>query len=649
MSGPGKDTQTSIDAQIARALANGGVADSIGTGVSEIEEKRRAQQAQIKAKAEAIARAKAAKARSMGSTGPSPTASRGSSGAPFRASSGAGFATTAVRFDPERDREERLNALSNAPIGASAGGTPAAASTSIAASAPAAAASAASAASAATAAPAAPSTENAAASAIPSHASPAASTTTAIPSTAPAAAASAATAAPAAPSTASAAASAVASSAAAAPTASPSARTAAATTAVIFNDPNVYNPDLDERSRVSVQDHKADDKDRLAALALQKEFNDEERRKQERLKLENAKSAAFLAQYQRERSKAREPKHSEEDDASMAYAHKLQEEEREAERLRRRKAQEIANADAAASFALQNGEQSYLSITIPAEQFFAASERWNAKKPKRDPRKHKNEKDYTDELAAFERTKEEALELLKTVLKHPSVAGEPGAKELMDAHKYTVSYIRPNLKPLLKLDVEHELSDPKHSAATVLSEVTKFLDMQLAERNKFPAGNNLSEAEMKKREAEKAENKKQYTAKMEKINTTFSKIKGYVIDQETEGHIEEFLSRNWSLAKLLGKPYDDGLLKCANFCPYKDAIASILNDNIADKGGCTAGLMARLFAVYVKFLVILLAPKLNNNPSEANNREASNRANAPASTEAVAPATTKVKPKPKPK
>lgn len=361
-------------------------------------------------------------------------------------------------------------------------------------------------------------------------------------------------------------------------------------------------------------------RDEQATAAFLAQANNPHR---DRLTQEEQATAAFLA----EEDKARRDRLAKEEQASAAFLAGFQNDQKrsEEERKREREAREKADAELAKKLAggapkinaeagnaannnfepsLQHREFSVSALEI-ARHYSEAHKRWTDKKPKHDP-KAADAKKYAEDLKAFEENKKKTLESLTAARAHPSVAGERNAKELMDAHKYTESYIRPTVVPLLNLDDDFTLTDKNLLADVVLAEVTKFLADQHANeveeqirQQKF--GSALLDEKKKTQIEETAANIQKYLKQIENINTTFARVKAAKattkseIDKETNLHIDQFVSRNWSLAIKLGHA-------------YKLAIATAMSDNIADKGGCTAGLMARLFATYVVNMSTALDP-----------------------------------------
>ncbi len=321
--------------------------------------------------------------------------------------------------------------------------------------------------------------------------------------------------------------------------------------------------------------------------ALQTQFDAEDRKKElekkQRLAKEEAANQALLMGFKKQQLLEQQNRHLRvhQSDADEALILQLLEQEKR----NALKEQEEAGASLALLME-QAGEHTLTEADILA-QYQAANKRWEDKKPKACRKIDKDGKKQAEALKAAEAYKKEMLALLATVRSHPSVAGNPGSKELMDAHTYTRSYIQPTLPKLLQLDTHFNLSDPNLNPDVVLAEVKVFLETELANLNKISA------------DALKSKNDQNHQAKMANIQKTFALIKGQGIDAETNANINQFVSRNWSLAKKLGRP-------------YINAIASVFNDNIADQGGCTAGLIARLFATYVIDLVTLLAPTLNH-------------------------------------
>lgn len=189
-------------------------------------------------------------------------------------------------------------------------------------------------------------------------------------------------------------------------------------------------------------------------------------------------------------------------------------------------------------------------------------------------------------LKAEERAK--ILADLQNILNSPAVVGDPidpkKPAPLMDAHKYTKTLIRDGIKVLFGIDKQCQLSDHSQTPEQVLKEVFDFLGKLsvLPER-----------------------------VLIENIKGTFARIaKEPAVEAiETLANAHHVLSAAWLLAKKWGPE-------------YMGAIATCLSDNIGDKGGCIAGLIARLYTPYAKMVGLELG--LNSvhpeqQPAPANN------------------------------
>lgn len=169
---------------------------------------------------------------------------------------------------------------------------------------------------------------------------------------------------------------------------------------------------------------------------------------------------------------------------------------------------------------------------------------------------------------------------LQTILNSPTVIGEKNAKgALTDAHKFTTTLIRAGIPVLLEIDKACTFSSETMSPAKVQAEIQAFLKNVEVQPGVFLAH----------------------------INNTFLKIgtARNPVDAETGANVYHILSRTWTLAKnrKLGPT-------------YQRKVASILSDNIADQGGCIAGLIARLYPLYAQMIgerLGMTAPK----PAEA--------------------------------
>lgn len=146
-----------------------------------------------------------------------------------------------------------------------------------------------------------------------------------------------------------------------------------------------------------------------------------------------------------------------------------------------------------------------------------------------------------------------------------------------DAHKYTRSIIRDDLPKILSIDDKYNLSTKEISLKDVEKKSIDFIS-----------------------ELEKNSGDKTYLTKcIKNIKLTFSKINNS-IDVETQVNVIELVSRAWDLATKLGVN-EQGM------------VISIFNDNIADGGGCLAGLVARLYIPYINFVRDALNSKLDQN------------------------------------
>lgn len=137
----------------------------------------------------------------------------------------------------------------------------------------------------------------------------------------------------------------------------------------------------------------------------------------------------------------------------------------------------------------------------------------------------------------------------------------------IDAHTYTKTDIRNGIPQVIAIDDKCKFSNKTIKPETILKEVLEFVDT-------IPKAMN--------------------PPNKENIKKTFLLLmaqKSPIEAEETHANVPEFLSRVWSLTK-----------KFRNLNMVAEAmgqIAIILDQNIADKGGCMAGLVARLYPPFV--------------------------------------------------
>jgi hypothetical protein len=170
------------------------------------------------------------------------------------------------------------------------------------------------------------------------------------------------------------------------------------------------------------------------------------------------------------------------------------------------------------------------------------------------------------------------VQTLAPILNSPAVSGEyanGGAglavEALTDAHKYTCTFIREGISVLRAIDdilrpIDLSLN-PNMPPQAVLAEIKSVLQAEPV-----------------------------HVQIIQHITTSINNViaaANPVDIAETGAHVQQLLSRTWTLAKILGPD-------------YTRAIASALSDNIADAGGCIPGLVARLYPIYAKMIHNLL-------------------------------------------
>ncbi len=174
------------------------------------------------------------------------------------------------------------------------------------------------------------------------------------------------------------------------------------------------------------------------------------------------------------------------------------------------------------------------------------------------------------------------LQALAPILNSPAVKGEcpngeagPPVTAQMDAHKYTCTLIRASIPILRSID-----------------DVLRPIDLNL--NPDMPPQAVLAEilVDLQKNYAETDPELQTTLACIPYITTSIQNLSAAAtpIDTaETHAHVQQLLSRTWTLAKILGPD-------------YKDAIAHALSNNIADGGGCIPGMVARLYPIYANMI-----------------------------------------------
>ena len=164
---------------------------------------------------------------------------------------------------------------------------------------------------------------------------------------------------------------------------------------------------------------------------------------------------------------------------------------------------------------------------------------------------------------------ETALGTLAPILRTEAATGG-----YVNAHAHTSTQIRGDLPKVLAIDSEFNISNQSISLKVVESEILKFLSDS----------------------ADKVDDT--LRVQSSHVQTSFARVQkeGPVEAGETKAHVVELISRVWTLASDSGQD-------------YQGIVASCFSDNIADGGGCLAGLVARLYMPYTRLVHDVLALK----------------------------------------
>ncbi len=171
-----------------------------------------------------------------------------------------------------------------------------------------------------------------------------------------------------------------------------------------------------------------------------------------------------------------------------------------------------------------------------------------------------------------------------------SLPGGAPVSDRADAHRFTRSFIRAGAPVLTAIDDKFKLSDPNLSPDQVLKEVLAFVE-SIPKKYIKPEVVGLIQNTINLIAINRANNEKlaaEGKLASDQVNVEYG---------ETAVNIPQFLSRSWTLATRLGQV-------------HMGIITSCLGDNIADGGGCMAGLIARLYAVYARMVAQELGVEL---------------------------------------
>lgn len=200
---------------------------------------------------------------------------------------------------------------------------------------------------------------------------------------------------------------------------------------------------------------------------------------------------------------------------------------------------------------------------------------------------------FSAELKKFSEGKIEAFVLLGKDLKIPV------KKDLsICAHKSS-AFIKSKMGEFLKLDAYFAGSDPR----VALYDSTLTIEKVSAEMNAF------IKEQFEGYSGYKTDPKLAADHQTQSVNiaSSFAKVaaaRGF--DNETGTHVEQFISRCWTLAKKMG--LDEKTIIASHFSGNTE----LWKNGI--KGGCIPGIVNRLWSFFVISLTTLLAPQLNTPP-----------------------------------